>query len=386
VNHATAPHRVEAPHHVRHHARRNSPLGFIQLQETWKPDENTVEVASLLSKVGGRISSTELSTLSTKLTENPFVKVRGLIETMITRLQQEAANDATHQGWCVEETNKATKEREYRHAELETLETEHRELQSKHESLTDQIAMLSDELTRLRSELAEASTLRQKEEVDNRITIRDATEGMAATKEAIDILDEYYSNAATAEVPELLQGAPEAATSSRAYEQPEAPDAGFDGAYQGDSSSSGGIMAMLDVIMSDFKRSIVDTGDEEKQATRDFTAFEREMTHSIDNKQTSSDDANHELGVTADDINTNMSNLRESQRLLDQSMKSLTALDASCKAGGGDAKDLGGDAADREAKRMEEISALNDALCLLDDGINKEPECIGRDVFLQKRK
>ena len=56
-------------------------------------------------------------------------QVKGLIEGLITRLQEEAANDATHQGWCVEETHKAEKDRDYRLRELDREEAKTRKLQ-----------------------------------------------------------------------------------------------------------------------------------------------------------------------------------------------------------------------------------------------------------------
>merc|ERR1719321_2070074 len=50
---------------------------------------------------------------------------------------------------------------------------------------------------------------------------------------------------------------------------------GFDGAYQGSQEASKGIIGTLEVVKSDFERTIKSTEANEKKAAADFVEFER---------------------------------------------------------------------------------------------------------------
>merc|ERR1719359_2502526 len=115
-------------------------------------------VAALLTRTGSRLGSKELSTLATTVESlskwsgggAAFDKVKGLITDMITRLKEEAANDATHQGWCVEETHKAEKDRDDRLRQLESEE-----------------AYLEDEIADLEEQHSTMETARNEEKAQN---------------------------------------------------------------------------------------------------------------------------------------------------------------------------------------------------------------------------
>ena len=78
------------------------------------------------------------------------------------------------------------------------------------------------------------------------------------------MLEKFYKTAAKAEV--LVQ------VSSK--QVPDMPDAGFEGANKGSQSASTGILGMLDVIKSDFIRTIKETEKAEKAAAKEFMEFE----------------------------------------------------------------------------------------------------------------
>merc|ERR1719482_1187148 len=67
----------------------------------------------------------------------------------------------------------------------------------------------------------------------------------------------------------------------------DAPDAGFEGgeAYKGDQSSATGVLSMLDVILSDFVRTIKETEKAEEEADQDHQAFTQETTTSLKEKE-----------------------------------------------------------------------------------------------------
>merc|ERR1719214_217001 len=62
-----------------------------------------------------------LSTLAVKVAEDPFVKIKGMIQDMIEKLLEEEADEANHKGYCDEEISKTVKDRDYRLEEIEAL-------------------------------------------------------------------------------------------------------------------------------------------------------------------------------------------------------------------------------------------------------------------------
>merc|ERR1719243_390638 len=62
-----------------------------------------------------------LSTLAVKVAEDPFVKIKGMIQDMIEKLLEEEAGEANHKGYCDEEISKTVKDRDYRLEEIEAL-------------------------------------------------------------------------------------------------------------------------------------------------------------------------------------------------------------------------------------------------------------------------
>merc|ERR1719453_1428735 len=93
----------------------------------------------------------------------------------------------------------------------------------------------------------------------------EAKAGLEAVTMAIDILDKFYKTSAKAEVDLSLAQGP----------LDDAPDAGFDNgeAYTGAQGASGGIIGMMEVIQSDFERTISETQKAEAVAAKEHLEF-----------------------------------------------------------------------------------------------------------------
>merc|ERR1719287_459881 len=183
-----------------------------------------------------------------KVSEDPFKKIKGLIQELIERLLQEEADEADKKGWCDKEIAAATKDRDYRLRDVDDLHSNLESLNARKGELTKTKAELEKALEELRADLATQTANRAEEKAENEQTVKDAEEGEAAVDQAIDILGHFYGAAAKATV-----------LSQQPSVDDEAPDAGFEGAYTGSQSASTGILGMLDVIMGDFKRTISET-------------------------------------------------------------------------------------------------------------------------------
>merc|ERR1719230_1256313 len=150
------------------------------------------------------------------------------------------------------------------------------------DKLKEEIDVLDKEIKELEDELAKATKMRADEKAENEATIKEAEEGKEAVEKAIDILSKFYKTAAKATV--LTQGV-----------EDDIPDAGFEGAYKGKQAESGGILGMLDVILSDFVRTIKETTKAEMEAQREFLEYERATKVSLTTKNVALDAKTEQL-------------------------------------------------------------------------------------------
>merc|ERR1719327_1670883 len=112
---------------------------------------------------------------------------------------------------------------------------------------------------------------------------------------AKDILDKFYKSAAKATVDvSLSQQGPEE----------DAPDAGFDNfeAYTGAQGEATGIVGMMEVIASDFTRTITETTKEEAAAEDEHLEFMTETGKSLGEKTVVSEQKTAEKDNAEDDL------------------------------------------------------------------------------------
>jgi septal ring factor EnvC (AmiA/AmiB activator) len=287
---------------------------------------------------------------------NPFAKVEKLIQALIERLIQESTSEATKKGFCDTELGKATQDRDFRRDEVKTLNVEIAGLEAKQNELEAEIELLTSGLKKVRAALATATDERAKEKADNLNTLKTAKEGLAAVIVAKKILKDFYKQAAKAKV--FVQASP-------VDEDTQGP--GFTGAYKGQQEASGGIIGLLEVIQTDFERTIRVTEDAEKTAAAEFILFDRESKSDISGKETKKALDEEDLQTTKSTIAQKMEDMKAAQQLLDTALKTLEDLRPACV-------DSGMSYAERVAKRDEEITALRKALCILDPQ-GMEPDC-----------
>jgi hypothetical protein len=65
-----------------------------------------------------------------------------------------------------------------------------------------------------------------------------------------------------------------------------APGSSDLGDYEGNKAAGGGIMALCDVIVSDFERTLEQTEHDEEEAVKAFNDFEKDSKKSIKDKKT----------------------------------------------------------------------------------------------------
>merc|ERR1719281_2252617 len=170
-----------------------------------------------------------------------------MIGDMITRLLEEANEEADNKGQCDAElaTNEAT--RKEKTSAVEDLHSEIDELQADIAKLTEEITELTDAVAALDAAIAKAMKIREAEKAKNAETIADAKEAQEAVSNALAVLKEFYEKAGDATA--LVQ-------------EPE----GYDKPYKGMQAESTGVIGILEVIQSDFARLESDTQAAEAEA------------------------------------------------------------------------------------------------------------------------
>jgi len=312
---------------------------------------------SFLKHAGDRLHSETLSVIAMHVASDPFTKVKKLIQQLIERLLAEATAEATKKGFCDTELGKARKDRDFRFQDVNSLSVELGSLEAKRDELKAEIAQLTEDLEALEKALKEATDLRKKDKATNLQTIKDASSGLEAVTEAIAILSAFYKQAAKAAM--LVQASP-------VDEDTQGP--GFEGAYKGKQEASTGIIGMLEVIKSDFDRTVRHTTDAEAKAHAEFVEFDRESRSDMSGKETKKELDEEDLATTLTTIEQKMTDLQTTQDLLDAALKVIEGLKPTCI-------DTGMSYEDRVAKREEEITALKKALCILDpEGVEAECE------------
>merc|ERR1712045_561134 len=206
---------------------------------------------------------------------------------------------------------------------------------------------LKEDIAALEKALEEAEDVRKKEKATNLQTIKDASSGLESVTEAIALLSAFYKQAAKAS---FVQASP-------VDEDTQGP--GFEGSYKGKQEASTGIIGMLEVIKSDFDRTIRHTTDAEAKAHADFVEFDRESRIDMSGKETKKKIDEEDLATTLTSIEQKMTDMQTAQDLLDSALKVIEGLKPTCI-------DTGMSYEERVAKREEEIAALKKALCILD--------------------
>jgi len=304
-----------------------------------------VAAAAFLKFQGQKLQSSILAALSVRVSEDPFKKVNKMIKDMIFKLQTEATDEAEHKGFCDTELATNKQSRDSLSAQVDELRASIEGLTAKSNKLATDISSLSDQISQLDAAVAEATSIRAEEKEKNTATVADASAAITAVTQAIKVLKEFYAKAAGATaLSQVAKGVSD--------DMPQT----FDKPYTG--MAGGGVMGMLDVILSDFQRLEAETTDTEESSTAEFESFSNDSQL---NKATMSKDVEMKTASKqqADsDAATNKNDLDSAQSQLDAAMKYYEQLKPSCV-------DAGLSYDDRVAARNEEVQSLKEALKIL---------------------
>merc|ERR1740130_2396933 len=342
-----------------------SVLSALTRHNSSDPDAAKNSVVELLHSQGNKLHSTLLIGLANQIKADPFAKVKKLIQDLIERLLAEAADEANQKGWCDKATADAEQKRTYAVEKIAELNAGSAELEATIGKLNEELEVLGEEIPDLENKQEEATSMRKDEHAENQATVMEAEAGLEAVNEAIDILDKFYKTAAKESVDlGLVQKGP----------LDDAPDSGFDNgeAYTGAGGESGGILGMLDVIKSDFERTVSVTNKNEASNEKEYQKFMKESSISLVEKQMAEELKTKQRDDALEELESADEDLRSQTDILKVAIRELLELKPTCV-------DTGMSYEERVARREDEIESLKKALCTLNASEEFGPDGGGAD-------
>jgi hypothetical protein len=348
---------------------------LVQLRSSGK-QPSQIRAASFLAEQGRRIHSNLLSALAVRMNADPFTKVKKMIKEMVQKLMEEANEEAEHKAFCDAEmsTNKQT--RDQKSTTIAELKATIEELTADAAKTAKEIADLGDQMAAIDAAVSKATEDRNEEKAKNTKVLEDTSNAKAAVEQALSVLKQFYDKAANPQpVPVkgdgpinydsraigILQKASGGASfiqiDSQQSPMEDAPDM-VDGPFTGTGDAGGGIMGMLEVILSDFERLQGETEQEETTAQQEFEAF---MADSSEDKAVKTADTKHKttnLQRIKSDLATAKKDMMITQEELDAAMAYYAKLKPSCVEEAMSYED-------RVKERKAEIESLQEALEIL---------------------
>jgi len=311
---------------------------FLQVSsKTQSKDEESGakrdRVIAILSKMDDR------SYLFTQLksearTGGPFDKVKGLIESMITRLEKEAAEEADAKAFCDKETSESKAKQAELTAKSDKSQVRIEKATATIAELKQQIKTLQEQMAEMDAAQAEATSLRNKEHEEYLKATKDYKDSAEAVANAIAVLQDYYSSGSFVQ----------------AKEEPEL------GGAKTDIAST--IMSMLEVAESDFTSLLAEAEASEKEAQTSYDKLVEQNT--ITKTANTQEVKGKEAGVKSEEAA--LLNYKEdfatTGKELDAVLSYLDKLKPQCET-----KVMS--YAERVAKREAEIEGLKEALEIL---------------------
>merc|ERR1712242_602705 len=228
------------------------------------------QASKLLAQVAKKLNSPRLSALAYRVRLDAFTRVKKAIDDMIAQLMKEKADEIKHKDFCVDEFNTNQLQTEKKEREKADLIAKIEDLEMTIKALTDAITKLKSEIAEMQLQMKRAGEDREKENKEFQTTVADQRETQRLLKAALSILQDFYGKKAA-----FLQ---------RNGQEPVGPPPppGFEEYKK--NAASGGVMDMIQQIISDAKAMESEAIRSEEDAQKAYEDFVKETNASIEAK------------------------------------------------------------------------------------------------------
>jgi len=289
---------------------------------------------SILAKLEETDHSYFFMQVKSEAREGPFDKVKGLIESMIMRLEKQAAEEAEAKAFCDTETSKSKAKQADLTAKSDKSMVRIEKATATIAELKEQIKTLQSQMAEMDAAQAEATSMRSKEHEEYLKASSDYKDSAEAVANAIAVLQEYYS-------------------SGSFVQSKQAPELG--GAKTDIADT---IMSMLEVAESDFTSLLAEAEASESaaQSSYDKLTEQNAVTKAANTEEVKGKEAKVKSEETA--LLNYKEDFATTGKELDSVLAYLDKLKPQCET-----KVM--TYAERVAKREAEIEGLKEALDIL---------------------
>jgi chaperonin cofactor prefoldin len=223
------------------------------------------EVVTMVKRLAKQQHSAALSQLAARIAavveygasagEDPFTKVKGLLNQLISKLESEAAIDASEKAYCDEQTSKTEAKKGELEYDVEKLSTKIDKATAASAGLREAVKGLQAELAALAKSQATMDSLRAESHADYVKAKEELEAGLAGVRSALGLLRDYYGSASSSA----------AAAAMLQEEQPAEPEAHVKATGAGTS-----IIGILEVVESDFAKNLATEETEEADSEAEY--------------------------------------------------------------------------------------------------------------------
>jgi len=229
------------------------------------------EASKLLSSVAQKLHSPRLATLAYQTKLDAFTRVKKAIDDMVAQLLKEKDDEIKHKDFCTDEFNANQLHTEKKEREKQDVIAKIEDLEMTISELTKAIDGLKAEIAEMQVQLKRAGEDREKENKEFQAVVADQRETQELLKKALQVLAGFYSK--------------KASLAQKGKKQEPAgppPPAGFE-TYK-KNAGSGGVMGLLQQIISDAKAMETETLRAEEDAQKAYEDFVKNTNASIEAK------------------------------------------------------------------------------------------------------
>merc|ERR1719463_922759 len=295
-------------------------------------------VSTLLRGLAQKDGVFALSQLATTALQEPFSKVRGMIEAMVERLLAEAGEEADAKAFCDTEIEKSRSKQSDLTARLDMVQVRIEKAAAGKAKLQSAVKELDAEVAKIDMGTAEAIALRTKQHDDYVKTSTEYKQSADAVANAIQVLQDYYAQGAFVQVKRQI------------------PGPAF-GSAKTDIGTT--IVSMLEVAEADFTRLLAESETAEKAALAAFEKLSEENALAKTAKTTESKAKTSE----AKSLELSLLNYKEDHAA---SSKELDAVHAYFEKLKPQCETKVMSYGERKARREQEIDGLKEALSILE--------------------
>jgi len=243
---------------------------FLQKEASTNSNRRTA-ASKMLASAAAKLHSPRLSMLATSVRLDAFTKVKAAIDELIAQLLKDKEDEIKKKDFCTDELNQNQLQTEKKEREKRDLIEKIATLEGVIADLAKQIETLKGEIAEMQVQLKRAGEDREKQNHEFQATVADQRETQKMLKAALGVLEDFYK-----------KNAPGASLLQKQEPVGPPPPAGFE-SYK-HNSASGGVMSLLEQIISDAKAMEQEAIRGEEDAQKAYEDMVKETNASIEAK------------------------------------------------------------------------------------------------------